>query len=126
VSVVERKYPLGIYRFLFPHIRKEGIVMPKEKARVKVKPVQEIRLGRIKAAIWANETDNGIRHNVTFSRLYKPEGGDWQDSTSFGRDDLPLVAKVADMVHTWIFEQSQEKNGSHQAEQQNGSSKEDF
>lgn len=98
--------------------------MPKEKK--KVKPVHEIRLGRIKAAIWANETDSGIRHNVTFGRLYKPEGGDWQDSSSFGRDDLPLVAKVADMVHTWIFEQSQEQNGAHKAEQQNGSSKEDF
>lgn len=83
--------------------------MSKQK---KVKPVHEVRLGRIKAAIWANETDNGIRHNVTISRLYKPEGEDWQDSTSFGRDDLPLVAKVADMAHTWIFQKTQEQNGS--------------
>jgi hypothetical protein len=79
----------------------------------KSKPVHEVRLGRIKAAIWANETDNGIRHNVTLSRLYKPEGEDaWQDSTSFGRDDLPLVAKVADLAHTWIFQKTQEQNGS--------------
>jgi hypothetical protein len=70
---------------------------------------------------------------VTLCRLYKPDGGDWQDSSSFGRDDLPLVAKVADMVHTWIFAQSQEQNGSHSQEpngsqdkEQNGSSKEDF
>ena len=99
--------------------------MPKERAKAKVKPVHEIRLGRIKAAIWANETDSGIRHNVTFSRLYKPDGGDWQDSSSFGRDDLPLVAKVADRVHSWIFAESQEQNGSHKQEQ-NGSSHEDF
>jgi hypothetical protein len=78
----------------------------------KAKPVHNIRLGRIVCAIWRNETDNGVRHNVTFSRLYKPEGEDWQDSTSFGRDDLPLVAKIADMAHTWIFQQSQEQNGS--------------
>lgn len=37
----------------------------------KAKPVHEVRLGRIKAAIWANETENGVRHNVTISRLYK-------------------------------------------------------
>ena len=102
--------------------------MPKQKA--KVKPVHEIRLGRIKGTIWANETDSGIRHNVTFSRLYKPEGGNWQDSSSFGRDDLPLVAKVADRVHSWIFAQSQNQNGSHHAEpngsEPNGSSQEDF
>ena len=69
----------------------------------KQKPVHEIRLGRIKAAIWANETDNGTRHNVTITRLYK--GGDeWKASTSFGREELPLVAKIADMAHTWICE----------------------
>jgi hypothetical protein len=78
----------------------------------KPKPIADIRLGRIVAAIWANETENGIRHNVTLTRLYKPEGEDWQNSTSFGRDDLPLVAKVADMAHTWIFQKTQEQNGS--------------
>lgn len=74
--------------------------MPKREA--KTRPVHEIRLGRIRAAIWENETQNGTRHNVTFSRLYK-DGDDWKDSTSFGRDDLPLLAKVADLSHTWIF-----------------------
>lgn len=73
----------------------------------KAKPVHEVRLGRIKAAIWENKTKEGTRHNVTFTRLYK-DGDEWKDSTSFGRDDLPLVAKVADIAHTWIFEQSHE------------------
>lgn len=91
----------------------------------KPKPVHEVRLSRIKAAIWANETDNGIRHNVTLSRLYRPEGGDWQDSMSFGRDDLLLVAKVCDMAHTWIIQQSQEQNGSSNEHNGNGSSKQE-
>ena len=76
----------------------------------KQKPVHEIRLGRIKAAIWANETDNGTRHNVTITRLYK-DGDEWKTSTSFGREELPLVAKVADMAHSWIYQQGQESNG---------------
>ncbi len=66
------------------------------------KPVHEIRIGRIKATIWENETQNGTRHNVTVSRLYK-DGDEWKDSTSFGRDDLPLVAKVVDQAHSYIF-----------------------
>lgn len=74
----------------------------------KTKPVHEIRLGAIKAAIWANETQNGVRHNVTLSRLYKDEE-EWKSSDSFGRDDLPVVAKVADMAHTWIHQEA--KNG---------------
>ncbi len=96
--------------------------MPKTKERAK--PVHEIRLGRIKAAIWENETQNGTMHNVTLGRLYR-EDGQWKDSTSFGRDDLPLVAKVADMVHSWIFEQSQEHNGSARRDQ-NGSTDDEF
>ena len=73
--------------------------------KAKARPVHEIRLGRIKAAIWENETQNGSRHNVTLTRIYK-DGDQWKDSTSFGRDDLPLVAKVVDRAHTWIFENS--------------------
>jgi len=69
----------------------------------KAKPVHEVRLGRIKAAIWANETENGVRHNVTISRLYK-DGDEWKTSHSFGRDELPLVEKIADLAHAWIFQ----------------------
>ncbi|QDT01483.1 hypothetical protein [Adhaeretor mobilis] len=68
----------------------------------RTRPVYEVRIGRIRAAIWENETQNGIRHNVTISRLYKADE-QWKDSPSFGRDDLPLVAKVADLAHSWIL-----------------------
>jgi hypothetical protein len=83
----------------------EKVIMAKKVE--KTRPVHEVRLGRIKAAIWENETQNGTRHNVTVSRLYK-DGNDWKDSTSFGRDDLPLVAKVVDQAHSWIFGQGQD------------------
>ena len=81
--------------------------MPKQTSNqpAKQKPVHEIRLGRIKATIWENETENGPRYNVTVSRLYK-DGDEWKQTSSFGRDDLPLVAKVADMAHTWSYEQA--------------------
>lgn len=68
------------------------------------KPVHEIRLGRIRAAVWLNDTENGPRYNVQISRLYKDGKDKWKDSTSFGRDDLPLVAKVADFAMVWIYE----------------------
>lgn len=81
-----------------------------KKDEKKQRPVHEIRIGRVRAAIWENETENGTFHNVTISRLYKNDKGKWNDSGSFGRDDLPLVAKVCDQVHSWIFEQAAEKN----------------
>jgi len=75
------------------------------------KPVHEIRMGRIKAAIWENETQNGVRHNVTCQRIYKDESQEWQTSDSFGRDDLPLLAKVVDQAHTWIYQHANGSDG---------------
>ncbi len=70
------------------------------------RPVHEIRLGHIKAVIWANETEAGIRHNVSLVRIYR-DGEKWATSETFGRDDLPLVSKVADLAHTWIYVETQ-------------------
>lgn len=76
----------------------------------KDKPVHEVRIGAIKAAVWKNDTAIGARYNTTFSRLYKDKEDDqWKSTDSFGRDDLLLLAKVADTTHTWICGQGQEK-----------------
>ena len=66
------------------------------------KPVDEVRIGAVKAAIWRNETDNGARYNVTFSRSYRDSEGNWKSTSSFRRDDLLVVAKVADRAHSRI------------------------
>lgn len=71
------------------------------------RPVHEVRLGRIVGAVWANkDKDTGsIWFNVTFARIYRDEGGNWQRADSFGKSDLPLLIKVADRCHDWMFEQ---------------------
>ena len=68
-------------------------------------PVKTFRLGRIKAAVWENEADNKKFFNVTFARTYVDDAKQYHDTDSFGRDDLPHVAKLADHAHTFIFEQ---------------------
>jgi hypothetical protein len=71
----------------------------------KKEPAKKFRLGRIKVAIWPNSTKNGeVWFNVEIVRSYK-DGDEWQESTKFGRDDLPIVAKAADMAYAWIWEQ---------------------
>ncbi len=66
-------------------------------------PVEELRIGTVKAAFWENETDDGVYHNVTFSRLYRTEDGDWRSTGSFRGHDLLLLAKVADAAHTRLL-----------------------
>jgi hypothetical protein len=72
------------------------------------KPIHEIRLGAIKAAVWKNETDTGTRFNVKLSRIYK-DGDTWKSTDSFGRDDLLPLAKVSDLAHSWIHQREQEE-----------------
>jgi hypothetical protein len=71
-----------------------------------IKPAHEIRIGRVKATVWANLTDDGIRHNVKVACLYKNEQG-WQTTNSFGRDDIPLLIKVLVRAHDWMYETSE-------------------
>lgn len=79
--------------------------------KTKDKPANEVRIGAVKAAIWRNDTAGGVRYNVTFSRIYKDkEDEQWKSTDSFGRDDLLVLGKVADIAHTWIHQQSQERD----------------
>ena len=70
------------------------------------KPIDEIRLGAVKVAIWRNDTDHGVRFNATFGRLYR-DGEQWKSTDGFGRDDLLVLAKVADRAHSRIHELQQ-------------------
>lgn len=67
------------------------------------RPVHEIKLGRVRASIWANQHDRqDVWYSVSISRIYR-DGDEWKTAISFGRDDLPLVSKAAEMAYTWIW-----------------------
>lgn len=69
------------------------------------KPIHRIQLKTIAAAVFANESDEGkTYYNVQFDRSYR-DGEQWKHTKSFGRDDLLLLSKIADMAHTWIHQQ---------------------
>jgi hypothetical protein len=77
------------------------------------RPIHEIRLGTIKAVIWENPVQGGgqVRRNVVLERLYKKDDSkDWLVSNSFGRDDLLVVARVAQKAADWIFENSKSQS----------------
>ena len=73
------------------------------------KPVHQLKIGAIKAAIWANSNQAGDFYNVTFERLFKNGSEEWKSTDSFGRDDLLTLAKVADRAHDWICAQRETK-----------------
>lgn len=70
-----------------------------------LRPAAEVRIGRIKATVWANVRDDGkgTWYSVQLVRLYR-DGEEWRTSQTFGRDDLLVVAKVADLAHSKVCE----------------------
>ena len=74
----------------------------------KTKPINEIRLGRVRAAIWENTGSNGTWHKVTFSRLFKDKDNKWQNTDSFGKDDLLLLAEVARQAAHILYKEGAE------------------
>jgi len=72
------------------------------------KPKKQFRMGLVVASVFDQPSDNGTIFNVSITKLYRNEGdSEWSRSTSFNRDDLPLVGKVADQAWTWIHESQQ-------------------
>jgi hypothetical protein len=75
------------------------------------KPVEEVRIGAIKAAVWRNVVDMGNNsrpmYSVTFQRLYRDGDNTWKSTESFGRDDLLLLAKVAERTFERVHELQQ-------------------
>lgn len=66
------------------------------------RPVHEIRHRNIRATIWKNETAKGPMYNVTVSRSYRDDAGEWHDSNSFGFGDLMNLAKALYDAHSAI------------------------
>ena len=78
------------------------------------RPTATVRIGTVKAAIWENRKDGErARYNVTFSKRYRDAEGQWKTTQSFGRNDLLVLAKVADQAHSQIveLEQADHTNG---------------
>ena len=68
--------------------------------REPLKPIGEVRIGRVKAAIWQNvvQTDRGgaFDHNrVSIGRTCAHRDGRCRGYATDGKDGLPVLARVA-------------------------------
>ena len=73
-------------------------------------PIETFRLRGISASIFANQTDDGQTfHRVSIVRTYRDSDGQFQTTSAFSRDDLPIVAHIADEAWQFIMELEQEQ-----------------
>ena len=78
------------------------------------RPTATVRIGAVKAAIWQNQAGDRIRYNVTLSKSYRDAEGQWKTTHSFGRNDLLVLAKVANQAHSRIVELEQGEEAAEQ------------
>lgn len=83
------------------------------------KPAAIIRDGAIRATIWKNKGEKGDFHSVHFTRTWKDEQGNYQDSDSFTGAELLRVAHIATKAYEQLASLRQSQNGP-DAEDQDG------
>lgn len=72
-------------------------------------PVHECRIGRIRGVVWENDSKDGKWYSVNITRSYKDGQNNWKQSSSFGRDDLLVVAEVSRLCFLFIAQQAGSK-----------------
>jgi hypothetical protein len=79
-------------------------------------PVAKFKAGQVSAAIWENEVQmpRGTVKilKATVQRRYKDRGGQWQSSSSFSRNEIPLAIHCLQKSFERIIEIQNEEPGS--------------
>ncbi len=70
-------------------------------------PLATFRSRNLSASVFANESKNGgTFHTVTLERAYKDADENWQHSSSFLRDEVPVAKHL--LVQAWSYVLQQE------------------
>ncbi len=70
------------------------------------KPIKNFRAGNIQASVWRNEVQKDgqtvVRHSVRIQKQFRKDGGDYQETNYYFRDDLPKLVLVAQKAYEYI------------------------
>lgn len=73
-------------------------------------PCYTYQLGRIRGSVWQNDGKTGPWYSVTITRRYYDAATkSWKSATTFGRDDLLVVAEISRRCYLYIAEQPGEQ-----------------
>lgn len=64
--------------------------------------------GYLKAKIWTKESGKGPYHNITLSRTYKDQDGNYQENNSFNQNDLLAISELAREAYIRVKELKRE------------------
>ena len=71
-------------------------------------PAMKFKRGSIEAAVFENQKDGKVWHNVSISRRYRNSGGEYRSTSTYAYADLVQVARIAEQAEAWIAARLQE------------------
>ena len=72
-------------------------------------PVWKMALKGVHAAVFTNESENGVFFKTTITRVYK-DGEEFKTTNSYSRDDLPVVQLLSDKAYEFILDAEANQN----------------
>jgi len=77
-------------------------------------PVAKFKAGQVSSALWENEVQmpRGTAKilKATVQRRYRDKSGNWQSSTSFSRNEIPLAIHCLQKAFEKIIEKQNEES----------------
>ena len=77
-------------------------------AQASTKPVKTYRLRGVSVSVFENSAKAANRevtfYKVAIQRSYRDDDGEWKNTTSYGRDDLPVMGLLLKQAWQWILE----------------------
>lgn len=67
-------------------------------------PIETLRDGSLKASIWGNRNENGVRYSVDLTRSYTDEQGIWHDSRSLSNGELLRGARLLERAYDRVLD----------------------
>jgi len=84
-------------------------------------PVAKFKAGQVSSALWENEVQmpRGTAKilKATVQRRYRDKSGNWQSSTSFSRNEIPLAIHCLQKAFEKIIQMQNEDSGSNNVEE---------
>jgi len=83
----------------------EVVGNPARSPLAKASPVAKIRMGVVSASIWRNTDPEGRAwYSATIERAYRDKSDQWKHTNSFGRNELLVLSKLANLAHSKVHE----------------------
>jgi hypothetical protein len=68
------------------------------------RPIATLRDGSLKASVWGNPGESGVRYNVDLVRSYTDEQGAWRDTRSLSGGELLRAARLLERAYERVLD----------------------